>query len=72
MGHRHKEREDYTYVNLLLKLGVLLLGVDEIENDVECARKHEGEEERESSQVGIPLRTESSQQRGRTSDPETY
>lgn len=41
---------------LLLKLRVLLLRVDEVEEDVERTRKDEGEEEREAGQVRVPLR----------------
>lgn len=43
--------------DLLLNLGVFLLGVDQIKDDVECSREDEGEEETESSQISIPLRT---------------
>ena len=45
-----------TRTHLLLELGVLLLGVNEVENDVEGAGEDEGEEEAEAGQVRIALR----------------
>lgn len=41
---------------LILQLGVLLLGVDEVEQDVERAGEDEGQEQAEAREVGIPLR----------------
>ena len=40
---------------LLLQFGVLLLGMNEVEDDVECAGENEGEEEAETSEIGIAL-----------------
>ena len=39
----------------LLELGVLFLGVNEVEGDVECPSEDEGEEEGEYGQVDIAL-----------------
>jgi hypothetical protein len=39
----------------LLELGVLFLGVNEVEGDVECPSQDEGKEEGESSQVDVAL-----------------
>lgn len=41
-----------------LQLGVLLLRVDEVEDEVECAREDEGQEESESRQIRVALRIE--------------
>ena len=40
---------------LLLEFEVLLLRVDEVQDDVECAGKDEREEKTETSQVDISL-----------------
>jgi hypothetical protein len=40
----------------LLQLGIFTLRVDEVEDDVERARKDEGEEETEAGEVGVALR----------------
>ena len=56
-----------TYI--LLQLGVLLLGMNEVENDVECACENKGEEQAEAGEVRVALRTVSdeSNQGGETS-----
>ena len=40
----------------ILQLRVLLLGVDEVEKNVERAGEDKGEEETEAGQVHVPLR----------------
>ena len=41
----------------IFEFGVFLLGVDQVEDDVEGASKNEGEEEAEARQVDIALST---------------
>lgn len=42
---------------LLLQLGVLLLHMDEVKDDIETTGENEGQEEGEASQVYVALRT---------------
>ena len=44
--------------DLFLEFAVLLLGMDEVKDDVECACEDEGKEEGEACEVGITLRAE--------------
>jgi len=44
------------YADLFLQFCILLLGVDKVENDVECACEHQREEECEACQICISLR----------------
>jgi len=38
-----------------LQLGVFLLSLDEVQDDVECARQHEGQEKAEPGKIHVPL-----------------
>lgn len=62
---------------LLFQFGVLLLGMDQVEDDIECSSENEGEEKAEPSQVGISLRTaprshKSDTSKGNESSRDTY
>lgn len=52
-GERKEENEVETHI--LFKLGVLLLGVDEVEEDIERAGEHKGEEQAEAGEIRIAL-----------------
>ena len=43
--------------HILFEFGIFLLCVDEVKNYVEGSGKNEREEEAETSEVGVPLRT---------------
>ena len=47
-----------TGAHLFLQFGKLVLGVDQVQDDIECASENKGKEEAEPSQVGISLRAE--------------
>ena len=60
---REWNRWEYTdplleYSDFLFDFSVFFLSVDEVQDDRKCAGENEREEKRESSQVGISLRTE--------------
>lgn len=44
-----------TATYLLLQLGVFLLGMDEVENNIKCTGENKREEETEAGEVGIAL-----------------
>ena len=51
------KRDGYEGTHRVLQLRVLLLRVDQVEDDVERAGENEGEEETESGEVRVALRT---------------
>ena len=55
-GRREEKARRRENAYLLLELSVFLLGVDEVEDDVERASENEGKEETESGEVGVTLR----------------
>ena len=54
-GRREEKVRRCENAYLLLELSVFLLGVDEVEDDVERASENEGKEETESGEVGVTL-----------------
>ena len=54
---RSRRVGDVSITYLLLQLSVLLLSVDEIEDDVECAGKNERKEQAKASEICVPLCT---------------
>ena len=54
-GRREEKARRRENAYLLLELSVFLLGVDEVEDDVERASENEGKEETESGEIGVTL-----------------
>lgn len=55
MYRQHVIVHDCLNTYLFLNLGIFFLGVNQVENDVECACKNEGKEETESGQIDVAL-----------------